>query len=159
MKRSALFLIATLVTGGVALGQAIAPADVSYDEYGAIAVSLSGQAGDADAGEVIMTTRGKGNCIACHQVTALEAHPFHGEVGPPLNGVADRYTEADLRGIVADAKMTFEGSVMPSFYKDSGYIRPGIGFTGKAAGPDDLQSLLTAQEIEDVVAYLLTLSE
>lgn len=159
MKRSVSILVAALVTGGIALGQGIAPADVSYDEYGAIAVSLSGQAGSVEAGEKIMTTRGKGNCIACHQVTALEEHPFHGEVGPPLNGVADRYTQADLRGIVANAKMTFEGSVMPAFFKNSGYVRPGIAYTGKAAGPDDLFPILTAQEVEDVVAYLLTLSE
>ena len=159
MKRSVSILIAVLATGGIALGQGMSPADVSYDEYGAVEVSLSGQPGNAEAGEKIMTTRGKGNCIACHQVDALAEYPFHGEVGPPLNGVAGRYTEADLRGIVANAKMTFEGSIMPAFFKDSGYIRPGIAYTGKAAGPGDLFPILTAQEIEDVVAYLLTLKE
>lgn len=159
MKRSASILFAVLATGGVALGQGVAPADVLYDSYGAVEVSLSGQAGSAEAGEKVMTTRGKGNCIACHQVDALADYPFHGNVGPPLNGVADRYTEADMRGIVANAKLTFEGTVMPAFFKNSGYVRPGIAYTGKAAGPDDLFPILTAQEVEDVVAYLLTLSE
>jgi sulfur-oxidizing protein SoxX len=48
--------------------------------------------------------------------------------------------------------------MMPSFYKTSGYIRPGDAFTGKA-GTEPLPPLLTAQEIEDIVAYLLTLTE
>jgi sulfur-oxidizing protein SoxX len=55
----------------------------------------------------IMVDRGLGNCIACHAVTALSDLPFHGEVGPSLDGVADRWTEHDLRGIVANAKNVF----------------------------------------------------
>lgn len=72
--------------------------------------------------------------------------------------MADRYSEPQLRGIVANAKMTFEGSFMPAFYKTEGFIRPGNGYTGKAA-EGDLAPVLTAQQIEDVVAYLLTLKE
>ncbi len=106
-----------------------------------------------------MTTRGLGNCIACHEVTALLDFPFHGEVGPTLDGVADRWDEADLRGIVSNAKMMFDGTMMPAFYKKSGFIRPGNAYTGKAAKESDLSTLLTAQQIEDVVAYLMTLKE
>ena len=75
-----------------------------------------------------------------------------------LDGVGDRWTEAELRGIVANAKITFPESMMPAFYKTSGYIRPGDAFTGKA-GTEPLPPLLTAQEIEDVVAYLMTITE
>lgn len=153
--------ITTLVVAACAAGMAWAetePTAVSFDDYGAVAESLTGVAGDPDAGKEIMVTRGKGNCIACHQVTELDDYPFHGEVGPSLDGVGDRWEEADLRGIVSNAKMTFPESIMPAFYKVDGFIRPGNGFTGKAAdGP--LSPLLTAQEIEDVVAYLQTLSE
>ncbi|MAQ46508.1 MAG: sulfur oxidation c-type cytochrome SoxX [Confluentimicrobium sp.] len=136
----------------------VAPDAVHYDEYGAVAEPLTETAGDAAAGQTVMTTRGLGNCVACHQVSVLDAVPFQGEIGPPLDGAGDRWTEADLRGIIANAKMTFEGSMMPSFYKSSGYIRPGNGFTGKA-GTEPLPPLLTAQQVEDVVAYLLTLKE
>jgi sulfur-oxidizing protein SoxX len=79
-------------------------------------------------------------------------------VGPELDGVADRWTEAELRGIVANAKEMFPETIMPSFYKTSGFVRPGNAYTGKAA-EGELEPLLNAQQIEDVVAYLLTLKE
>ena len=136
----------------------VAPDDVVYGEYGEVEASLSGAPGDAAAGREIMVARGKGNCIACHEVTALKDEPFHGEVGPILDGVGDRWTAAELRGLVANAKLTYEGTVMPAFYRTSGFNRPGDAYTGEAAtGP--LSPLLTAQEIEDVVAYLQTLTE
>lgn len=136
----------------------IAPDNVVFGEYGDIEASLSGQAGDPVAGKEIMVARGKGNCIACHQVTALEDYPFHGEVGPTLDGVGEYRTAAELRGLVANAKMTFDGTIMPAFYRTSGFYRAGDGYTGKAA-EGALSPLLTAQEIEDVVAYLQTLKD
>ncbi len=153
----------TAVAAAVAIGwvatvaaEGVLPKDAVYVE-GAIAVSLSGKAGDPEAGAKIMN-KGAGNCIACHQVSALGHLPFHGEIGPTLDGVADRWTEAEIRGIVADAKMTFEESMMPSFYKTEGFIRIGKAFTGKPL-EGEVSPLLSAQEIEDVVAYLMTLKE
>lgn len=146
----------TLSAAAAWAGSAVAPADVSFED-GAIAVSLSGAPGDAANGPDIMN-KGSGNCIACHEVTALKDIPFHGEVGPPLDGAGDRWTEAELRGIVANAKVMFEDSMMPSFYQVDGFYRPGDAYTGKAAtGP--LDPLLSAQQIEDVVAFLMTLKE
>ena len=114
----------------------IKPMDVVYDD-GAVAASLSGAVGNVAEGEKIMN-KGAGNCIACHAVSDLSHLPFHGEIGPPLDGVADRWSEAELRGIIANAKVMFEGTMMPSFYKTEGYVRPGNAFTGKAAeGPLD----------------------
>ena len=63
-----------------------------------------------------------------------------------------------MRGIVANAKMMFEGSLMPSFYKTEGFTRPGNAYTGKAAD-DTFGPLLSAQQVEDVVAYLVTLKD
>ncbi|MDD9921337.1 MAG: sulfur oxidation c-type cytochrome SoxX, partial [Boseongicola sp.] len=79
------------------------------------------------------------------------AHPLHGEVGPPLDGVGERWTVAELRGIVANSKEMFPDTIMPSFYRDTGYTRILEKFDGK--------SILSAQQVEDVVAYLLTLQE
>ena len=157
MRLTAITMAASLVAGA-ALADAVAPGDVTYTEYGEIETSLSGAPGDAEAGAKVMTTRGLGNCVACHKVDALDA-AFQGEVGPPLNGVGGYRSEAELRGIVANAKMTFEGTVMPAFYKTSGFIRPGDGYTGKGAAEEDLEPQLTAQQIEDVVAYLMTLKD
>ena len=68
-----------------------------------------------------------------------------------LDGVADRWSVAELRGIVANSKMMFEGSIMPSFYRDTGFNRNREEFEGK--------TILTAQQVEDIVAYLMTLKE
>jgi sulfur-oxidizing protein SoxX len=139
-----------------ALGET-APGAIVFQE-GAIPASLSGVPGDAQSGIKIMTTNALGNCVACHTVAALPDVQFPGDIAPPLDGVADRYSEAEIRGIVANAKNTFEDSFMPAFYKTDGFVRPGDAFTGKAPkGP--LAPILSAQQIEDVVAYLMTLKE
>ncbi|MCR8726204.1 sulfur oxidation c-type cytochrome SoxX [Frigidibacter sp. ROC022] len=132
-------------------------AEVKYVD-GAIAESLTGAPGDAAAGAKVMTNRGQGNCVACHVISAMPDVPFQGNIGPTLDGAADRWTEAELRGIVADAKHTFEGSMMPSFYKTGPYIRQGDGYTGKGF-EGTLPPILTAEQVEDVVAYLVTLKE
>lgn len=134
------------------------PDAVAHDDYGSIADSLTGVPGDPAAGAKIMTDRALGNCIACHAVSALSQAQWHGDVGPTLDGAADRWTEADLRGIVVNSKMTFDGTIMPAYYKVSGFTRPGDEYTGKAA-PADMAPILTAQQVEDVVAFLLTLKD
>ncbi|MBK0329103.1 sulfur oxidation c-type cytochrome SoxX [Rhodobacteraceae bacterium F11138] len=149
--------VAAMLIAGAAAANEIAPADVVFTEDGAIEASLSGSPGVAENAPEIMN-KGAGNCIACHQVTALSDIPFHGEVGPSLDGAGSRWTEAELRGLVANAKMTFEGSMMPSFYKIDGFTRPGDAYTGKAAKLP-LDPLLTAQQVEDVVAFLMTLKD
>ncbi|MBL4813052.1 MAG: sulfur oxidation c-type cytochrome SoxX, partial [Rhodobacteraceae bacterium] len=82
MNKTIRIAAACTLIGGVAFADGIAPSDVTFEEYGEIVEPLTGMAGDADNGMVIMTTRGLGNCVACHQVTALAEHPYHGEVGP-----------------------------------------------------------------------------
>ncbi|MDV4143768.1 MULTISPECIES: sulfur oxidation c-type cytochrome SoxX [Shimia] len=157
MKLSTLTLVASLAAG-TAIAGPVAPADVAYTEYGAVETSLSGTAGDPANGAKVMTTKSLGNCIACHQVTALSEAPFHGNVGPSLDGVGDRWNLAELRGILSNAKKTYEGTVMPAYYVVDGFTRPGNAYTGKAAeGP--LDPLLSAQQIEDVIAFLSTLKD
>lgn len=160
MKRQA--LIGTVAVLAFATGAAVAEItaeQVAFTEYGEVETSLSGAPGDPANGRLVMENRGLGNCVACHAVSDMSDVPFHGEVGPTLDGAADRWSEAQLRGIVANAKMTFEGTIMPSYFRKSGYIRPGNAYTGKSATPEQLDTLLTAQQVEDVVAYLMTLTE
>lgn len=156
-------LAAASVAGVIALSSAswaemVAPADVKFDDAGAVAMSLTGKAGNAEEGAKVVGSKSLGNCIACHQVGALADVPFQGEIGPALDGAADRWSEAELRGILANSKMTFEGTMMPAYYKIDGFIRPGNAYTGKAPdGP--LTPLLSAEQIEDVVAFLSTLKD
>lgn len=147
--------IAIMLSAGVAHADAISPSAVEFED-GAVARSLTGGTGSAETGGVIVGDKKQGNCVSCHKVSALTDVPFQGEVGPPLDGAADRWTEAELRGIVSNAKMMFEGTIMPSFYKNSGYIRPGDAYTGKAA-VGELPPILSAEQVEDIVAFLLTL--
>lgn len=157
MKRIMLGAVASVAVVAAANAADIDPAEVVYED-GAVAASLTGVAGDAAAGAKVVGSKKLGNCVACHVVDALPDVPFQGNVGPELTGAGDRWTEAELRGIVANAKIMFEDSLMPSFYKNTGYARPGDAYTGKApTGP--LSTLLTAQQIEDTVAFLMTLKE
>ncbi|MBT8413860.1 MAG: sulfur oxidation c-type cytochrome SoxX [Boseongicola sp.] len=152
-----LFVAATAAVTALPIhADTVAPTNVAFSD-GAVSGSLTGVAGDPAEGRILMN-KGSGNCIACHAVSALDDLPFHGEIGPPLDGVADRWSEAELRGIIANAKEMFPETMMPSFYKTTGFVRPGNAYTGKAA-EGELDPLLTAQQVEDVVAYLLTLKE
>lgn len=152
MRRTAFLIIGAIAaTAAMATAETTAPDNVAFDDYGSVEASLTGVAGDAANGRKVFANRKLGNCLACHANTELSEQAFHGEVGPSLDGVADRWSEAELRGIISNAKMTFEGTIMPGFYKVSGFYRNMEKFDGK--------SVLTAQEVEDVLAYLQTLSE
>lgn len=157
MTRHVILAAAFTALAALPAASETAPSDVVYEE-GAVAASLTGTPGNPEEGAKVMTTNALGNCVACHQIGAMPDVQFPGTIAPPLDGAADRYSEAQLRGIVANAKLTFEGSFMPAFYKTEGFTRPGAAYSGKAPdGP--LPPILTAQQIEDVVAYLLTLKE
>ncbi len=136
-------------TGSLAAAE-IKPMDVAFVD-GIVEASLTGQAGNPEEGRKVFMNRKLGNCLACHENADMPEQPFHGEVGPTLNGVGDRWEAAELRGIVSNAKQMFPDTIMPAFYIDSGYERPLEKFAGK--------SILSAQQVEDVVAYLLTLKE
>ena len=157
MKRTHIAILALVASGSFAVAEEIAPTDVAFDE-GTVATSLTGVPGDAAQGREIVGSKKLGNCIACHQVTDLADVPFHGEIGPMLDGAGDRWSEAELRGIVVNAKIMFEDSLMPSFYRTDGFTRPGNAYTGEAAD-DTFGPLLSAQQVEDVVAYLVTLKD
>jgi sulfur-oxidizing protein SoxX len=159
MKGLAATFGAAALIASAAAADVVAPQDVAYDEYGGVEASLTGQPGDPAEGRKVFSSRALGNCVACHTVTEMiDDVAWHGNVGPSLDGVADRWTESDLRGIVINAKNIYDGTIMPSFYKVSGFVRPGDAFTTKAAA-EPLPPLLTPQQIEDVVAYLMTLKE
>jgi sulfur-oxidizing protein SoxX len=152
-----------LIVAGIAfVGTAVAetaPSDVVWVDEVNVPAILTNEPGDAAGGVGVVSSRSQGNCVACHQISALPDVAFQGNVGPSLDGVGSRWTEAELRGILVDAKQMFPETRMPSFYRDSGYIRPGDRYTGRAADPETFAPLLDAQQIEDTISYLMTLTD
>jgi len=148
-KLTALVFATSLMAGAATAGE-VSPGDIMFED-GAVSASLTGVSGNSDEGAKVFMNRKQGNCLACHVNADMEEQPFQGEVGPPLDGVAGRWTEAELRGIVSNSKQTFPDTIMPAFYRTTGLNRSLEKFEGK--------SILSAQQVEDVVAYLLTLNE
>lgn len=114
----------------------------------AISKSLTGKVGNPENGRKLVINRKKGNCLACHMMPIYEQQ-FHGNVGPRLHGVGSRLTEGQIRLQIVNSKVLNENAIMPSFYVNSGFNRVLKKFKGK--------SLLTAAEIEDLVAYTVSL--
>lgn len=124
----------------------------SVKDGNSIPKSLTRQPGDAENGRKVAIDRKKGNCLACHANSEATEQPFHGEIGPPLDGAGSRWTAAELRAILVNSKAVFgDGTIMPGFYRTAGFNRVAEEFEGK--------TILTAQEVEDVIAYLLTLKD
>ena len=129
----------------------ISPQDVKIVDH-QIETSLTGAAGDVEAGKQWFKGRKAGNCLACHANSDMASEAFHGEIGPSLDGVAERYSEAQLRAILVNSKAVFGGeTIMPSFYRANYGHRIAKSFKDK--------TILSAEQVEDVVAYLKTLSE
>lgn len=129
--------------------RAVSALPINYDVVqSAIPARLTNQPGDSERGRRIVLDRERGDCVVCH-VMPLPDRQFHGAIGPPLDGVGRRYSAGELRLRIVDPKKLNPQTVMPAYYKIEGLHQVAEGYRGKP--------ILTAQEIEDVVAYLLTL--
>lgn len=117
-------------------------------ENGTIPAPLTNQPGDPERGRRVVLDRDRGDCVVCHAMP-LPERQFHGTVGPPLDGIGSRYTVSELRLRLVDPKVLNPQTAMPAYYKVAGLYQVLTRYRGKP--------MLTAQEIEDVVAYLLML--
>lgn len=143
--------VAAFAMSTAALASELAPDAVAFTDDG-VTSSLTGVAGDPVAGAETFKSRKLGNCLACHANADMSGELFHGDVGPSLDGVASRWDEAQLRAIVTNSKQIFtDETVMPGFYS----LEVGQYVSEPFAG----KTILTAQQVEDVVAYLGTLKE
>jgi len=109
---------------------------------------LTAVAGDAVRGRAIVASRQQGLCLLCHSGPFPEER-FQGNLAPSLEGAGRRWSAAQLRLRVADARALDPQSLMPSLHKAEGQARVAPAFAGKP--------VLDAQQVEDVVAFLLTL--
>lgn len=118
-------------------------------KLGGMETPLTSALGDSVRGVQIAAAEDKGNCLACHKIPQLSDQPDHGNLGPALDGVGLRYNEAQLRQMIVDPSAFFPATIMPRYHKTEGYSRIAAQFDGK--------TVLSAQEVEDVVAFLKTL--
>lgn len=119
-----------------------------FDVVGdSVPVPLTTMPGDAARGRTVMAGR-DANCLLCHAVPE-SGERFMGSVAPSLSGVGARLKAAQLRLRVVDQSRLNRDTVMPSYYRVSGLHNVAEAYRGKP--------ILTAQQIEDVVAYLQTL--
>lgn len=116
----------------------------------AIERPLTGRPGDAGRGETLVADRRRSLCLLCHAGPFPEPHA-QGTLAPDLRGVGSRLSEGQLRLRVVDMRRVVPSSIMPSTYRIDGLER--------VAGPWQGKPVLTAEEIEDVVAFLVTLKE
>jgi sulfur-oxidizing protein SoxX len=105
--------------------------------------------GDAARGRALVLDRAN-TCILCHSGPFPEAK-FQGDLAPSIAGAGSRWTEGQLRLRLVDASRLNPATIMPSYYRLEGLVNVGPAWRGKP--------ILSAEQIEDMVAYLVTLRE
>jgi sulfur-oxidizing protein SoxX len=134
----ALAIVVTCVMVGVAHGQDSLPQ------------SLTGAPGDPARGRAIVANRQVGLCLLCHSGPFPEER-FQGNLAPDLKGAGKRWTEGQLRLRIVDSARINPATIMPAYHRTDGLVRVAPAWRGKP--------VLTAEQIEDVVAFLMTLKD
>jgi L-cysteine S-thiosulfotransferase len=114
----------------------------------AIPLALTNTPGDAARGRAVVTNKQLGLCLLCH-TGPFNEEPFQGNLAPDLAGVGARLSEGQLRLRLVDGRRVNPQTIMPAYHRTDGLVRVGPAWQGKP--------LLAAQQVEDVVAFLLTL--
>ncbi len=137
---------ALLALPGVAAAQELRNYAIVGD---AIPESLTKARGDAARGRALVVERSS-TCILCHSGPFPE-QKFQGDLAPDLSGSGKRWSKGQLRLRLVDASRLNAETIMPAYYRTSGLDRVGPAWRGK--------SILSAEQIEDILAYLVTLRE
>jgi sulfur-oxidizing protein SoxX len=116
----------------------------------AIPDPLTASRGDPARGRAIVTQRQTGLCLLCHSGPFPEER-FQGTIAPDLGGTGGRWSEGQLRLRLVDSARINPATIMPSYYRIDGLVRVAPAWRGKP--------VLTAEQIEDVVAFLMTLKD
>ena len=125
----------------------VSPTQIDGDS---IPLPLTDAITDAAHGEALFVSRDGGHCVLCHQVAGLDAE-FQGDVGPALTGIGARLSPGQLRLRVVDYEQVQPGVLMPSYYRIHDLYQVSNAYEGKP--------VLSAEDVEDVVAYLSSLKE
>ena len=116
----------------------------------ALLESLTGAPGDPARGRAIVANRQVGLCLLCHSGQFPEER-FQGDLAPDLRGAGARWTEGQLRLRIVDSGRINPATIMPAYHRVEGLVRVAPAFRGKP--------ILSAEQIEDVVAFLTTLRD
>lgn len=116
----------------------------------AIPKPLTGSKGDPARGRAVVLNRQVGLCLLCHTGPFPEER-FQGDLAPDLRGAGARWSEGQLRLRMVDARKFNPDTIMPPYYVADGLDRVATPFRGKP--------ILTAEQVEDVVAFLATLRD
>jgi L-cysteine S-thiosulfotransferase len=146
MRRAVAALAVSLVASAAAAQEPLVPYRVAGD---AIPDPLTGQKGDAARGRAIVVNR-QNTCLLCHAGPFPEER-FQGNLAPDLRGSGARWSEGQLRLRLVDARKLNAATIMPAYYRIDGLQRVAPAFRGKP--------ILSAEQIEDVVAFLVTLRD
>jgi sulfur-oxidizing protein SoxX len=141
-----MWLAAALLTPSAIGAQALRPYAVEGD---AIPEPLTNTRGDVTRGRALVVDR-TSTCILCHNGPFPE-QKFQGDVAPSLSGTGSRWSEGQLRLRLVDGSRLNAATIMPSYYRVDGLTRVSPALRGKP--------ILSAEQIEDIVAYLITLRE
>lgn len=143
----------SVVAAVTMLASAAAHAQAPLQPYrivdGAIPESLTGAPGDAERGRAIVVRR-ENTCLLCHSGPFPEQR-FQGNLSPDLTGAGSRWTAGELRLRLVDPSRLNPATIMPSYYRVDGLNRVAANWRGKP--------ILTAEQVEDIVAYLGTLRD
>jgi sulfur-oxidizing protein SoxX len=112
--------------------------------------SLTGAKGDPARGRAIIANRQVGLCLLCHSGPFPEER-FHGDLAPDLKGAGSRWSEGQLRLRIVDSGRIDPATIMPAYHRTEGLARVAPAWRGKP--------VLSAAQIEDVVAFLMTLRD
>jgi len=154
LSNTVLFAVAASISLFCAIGPSQAGCEGLVSDYliedgSRIDDPLCGLTGDALRGRDVFSGR-EGNCLACHRAPIPE-QGFHGTVGPPLFDTGQHFSAAELRLRLVDSTRVNPETIMPPFHRIDG-LR---GVRSDRAG----QPILSAQQVEDVIAFLLTLKQ
>lgn len=112
------------------------------------AAPLTDQPGDPARGRAIVQDRSVSACLLCHAGPFPAPH-LQGSLAPPLDGVGSRLSPGEIRLRLVDSRQVNPDSIMPPYHETGGLNRVGTAWRDKP--------ILSAQQIEDVVAFLATL--
>jgi sulfur-oxidizing protein SoxX len=120
------------------------------DAIPAALTGASAYAADPARGRAIVMNRQVGLCLLCHSGPFPEVR-FQGDLAPNLKGAGSRLSEGELRLRIVDSGRMNPATIMPAYYKSEGLTRVAPAYQGKP--------VLSAEQIEDVVAFLTTLHD